>query len=286
MKKFSIPIMLAPALAVIILLFLGGLLLGLLQSVNYMPIIGLNDFSLDAYASIFSNPQFLGSLALTLGISIVTTLLTIVFSIVTALALRQTFLGKRLVNFLYQFPITIPHLVIAIGIMLLFSQSGFFSRIALNLGFITTQSEFPILVYDDLGIGIVLVYLWKQIPFVGLIVLSILQSSGNDFEELAHSLGANKWQTFRHVLLPLIIPGILPASIICFAFVFGSYEVPFLLGKPYPAVLSVLAYRLYEDTDLSARPEAMAIAVFIAVFVSILVLVYKKVIKNVSGRAD
>ncbi len=286
MKKYSILLMLAPALAVIILLFMGGLLFGLMQSVNYMPIIGLRDFSLDAYRSIFSDRQFLGSLALTLGVSISATLLTVVFSIITALALRQTFIGKRMVNFLYQFPITIPHLVIAIGTMLLFSQSGVFSRFATSLGIISTQSQFPILVYDDLGIGIIFVYLWKQIPFVGLIVLSILQSSGNDFEELAHSLGANKWQSFRHVLLPLIIPGILPASIICFAFVFGSYEVPFLLGKPYPTVLSVLAYRLYEDTDLKSRPQAMAIAIFIAVFVSILVLAYKKVIKRVSGRAD
>jgi putative spermidine/putrescine transport system permease protein len=286
MKKYSILLMLAPALAVIILLFMGGLIFGLMQSVNYMPIIGLRNFSLDAYRSIFSDRQFLGSLALTLGVSISATLLTVVFSIITALALRQTFIGKRMVNFLYQFPITIPHLVIAIGTMLLFSQSGVFSRFATSLGIISTQSQFPILVYDDLGIGIIFVYLWKQIPFVGLIVLSILQSSGNDFEELAHSLGANKWQSFRHVLLPLIIPGILPASIICFAFVFGSYEVPFLLGKPYPTVLSVLAYRLYEDTDLKSRPQAMAIAIFIAVFVSILVLAYKKVIKRVSGRAD
>ncbi len=286
MKKYSILLMLAPALTVIILLFIGGLLFGLMQSVNYMPIIGLHDFSLDAYRSIFSDSQFLGSLALTLGVSITATLLTVVFSIITALALRQTFIGKRMVNFLYQFPITIPHLVIAIGTMLLFSQSGVFSRFATSLGFISTQSQFPILVYDDWGIGIIFVYLWKQIPFVGLIVLSILQSSGNDFEELAHSLGANKWQSFRHVLLPLIIPGILPASIICFAFVFGSYEVPFLLGKPYPTVLSVLAYRLYEDTDLNSRPQSMAIAIFIAVFVSILVLAYKKVIKRVSGRAD
>jgi putative spermidine/putrescine transport system permease protein len=286
MKRLSLLLMLAPALLVIIALFLGGLMLGLLQSVSYMPVIGLNDFSLDAYKSMFTDSQFLGSLALTFGLSVITTFLTIVFAIITALALRKTFIGKRIVNFLYQFPITIPHLVIAIGIMLLFSQSGYFSRVAHAFGFIKSQSDFPILVYDDLGIGIVLVYLWKQIPFVGLIVLSVLQSSGNDFEELARSLGANGWQTFRHVLLPLIIPGILPASIICFAFVFGSYEVPYLLGKPYPAVLSVLAYRLYEDTDLNSRPEAMAMFVFIAVFISILVLVYKKIVKTISGRND
>lgn len=169
--------------------------------------------------------------------------------------------------------------------MLLFTQSGLISRVAFQLGIISDQSKFPVLVFDNLGLGIIYVYLWKQIPFVGVIVLSILQSLGNDFEELARSLGASKWQAFRHVLLPTIIPGILPASIICFSFTFGSYEVPFLLGKPYPTVISVLAMRLYQDVDLNARPQAMATAVFMAVFISILVVFYKKLLNKVSGRA-
>lgn len=286
MKRLTVTLLLAPAVIIIVSLFLGGFILGLMQSVGYMPLIGLKEFSLEAYKNMIMDDKFLGSLGLTLWLSISTTFLTIVFSIITALALRQTFAGKRVVNFLYQFPITIPHLVVAVGIMLLLSQSGFFARIVYNLGLISDQSEFPILVFDDLGKGIILVYLWKQIPFVGLIVLSVLQSVGNDFEELARSLGASKWQSFRHVLLPLIVPGILPASIICFAFVFGSFEVPYLLGKPYPAVLSVLAYRLYEDVDLNARPEAMAMAVFIAVMVSILVIFYRKLMKRVTGRED
>lgn len=284
MKKFTVPLLLAPAVMIIVSLFFGGFLLGLMQSVGYMPLIGQEELSFQAYRDMFQDTKFLGSLALTLWLSISTTFLTIVFSIITALALRQTFAGKRIINFLYQFPITIPHLVIAVGIMLLLSQSGFFSRIFFHLGLISEPSGFPILIYDNMGKGIMLVYLWKQIPFVGLIVLSVLQSVGNDFEELARSLGANRWQSFRHVLLPLILPGILPASIICFAFVFGSFEVPYLLGKPYPAVLSVLAYRLYEDVDLNARPQAMAMAVFIAVMISVLVVFYRKLMKRVSGR--
>ena len=281
-----VPLLLTPVLATIITLFFGGFILGLLQSVEFMPLIGLRDFSLEAYQKMLTDDKFIGSLLLTLWLSIITTFLTIVFAIVTALALRQSFRWKHGVNFLYQFPLTIPHIVVAVGIMLLFSQSGFFARLFYQLGIISEQSEFPIIVFDDLGIGIILVYLWKQIPFIGLIVLAILQSVGNDFEELARSLGANKWQSFWHVLLPLIIPGIIPSSIICFAFVFGSFEVPYLLGKPYPAVLSVLAYRLYHDVDLNARPQAMAMAVFIAFSAGTLVVIYRQFMKRVTGRVD
>ncbi len=283
-KRLTITLLLSPAILIIVTLFIGGFLFGLFQSFGYMPIIGQHDMSLDAYRNMFTDTKFFGSLFLTLWISLAATILTIIFAIITALAMRQTFKGRRIINFLYQFPITIPHLVIAVGAMLLFSQSGMFARIFYALGIISDQSQFPILVYDNLGIGIIYVYLWKQIPFMGLIVISILQSVGNDYEELARSLGANRWQTFRYVLLPLIVPGILPISIICFAYTFGSFEVPYLLGKPFPAVLSVLAYRLFEDVDLNARPEAMAMAVFIAVFISILVIFYKKLIKRITGR--
>ena len=282
--RLTIGLLLAPAMIILIVLFFGGFLLGIMQSMTYMPLIGLTEPSLDAYKIIFTDEQFGQSLLLTFGISSSATLLTVVFAIATAMALRHSFLGKRAVNFLYQFPITIPHLVIAIGTMFLFSQSGTFARLAFHMGIISDQGQFPQLVNDRLGLGIIYVYLWKQIPFVGIIVLAIMQSMGNNYEELARSLGANKWQTFRYILLPIIIPGILPASIICFAFTFGSYEVPFLLGRPYPAVLSILAYRLYDNVDLNARPQAMAMAVFMTVFLMLFVVAYKKLLKKASGR--
>ncbi len=283
-RRLTIGLLLAPAMIILIVLFFGGFLLGIMQSMTYMPLIGLNEPSLDAYKTIFTDEQFGQSLLLTFGISSSTTLLTVVLAIATAMALRHSFFGKRIVNFLYQFPITIPHLVIAIGTMFLFSQSGTFARLAFHAGIISDQSQFPQLVNDRLGLGIIYVYLWKQIPFVGIIVLAIMQSMGNNYEELARSLGANKWQTFRYILMPIIVPGILPASIICFAFTFGSYEVPFLLGRPYPAVLSILAYRLYDNVDLNARPQAMAMAVFMTVFLMMFVVAYKKLLKKASGR--
>ncbi len=278
-------ILLAPALVVILILFAGGLALGLSQSLGYMPIIGAYGFGLDAYLELLLSPGFLPSLLLTIFVSVMATGIALTLAVITALSLRKRFAGKKLVSFLYQFPLTIPHLVVAVGMMMLVSQSGLLARTAYRIGLIADSSQFPVLVFDDLGIGIILVYVWKEIPFIGLIALAVLQSIGSDYEEQARTLGADSWQTFRHVLLPIIVPGILPGSIIIFAYTFSSFEVPFLLGKSYPAMLSVLSYRLYVDVDLDARPQAMAMSILIAFFVLILVVLYRRVSQRLLRRS-
>ena len=86
--------------------------------------------------------------------------------------------------------------------------------------------------------------------------------------------------------MPMIFPGVLSASIIVFAFTFGAYEIPALLGANYPAALPVLAYQKYTNVDLAARPEAMAMAVIIAILCAILIWVYVRYCrKRIRGQA-
>jgi putative spermidine/putrescine transport system permease protein len=280
-------LLLSPALLVLTVLFVGGLVVGLLQSFGYFPAAGLTEFSLNAYRELFTDRGFLRSLGFTLGVSLSSTAGSVVIAVAGAVALRHRLRGKRALLFVYQLPLTVPYLVAAVGIMTLVSQSGLVARFAFHLGLIAEPADFPALLYDDLGIGIILVYLWKQIPFIGLVALAVLQSVGEDYEEQARTLGASGLQAVRHVLLPLIIPGIVPASIIIFAFTFGAFEVPLLLGKRFPSMLSVLAYRLYIDVDVAARPQAMAGTVFIAVFVLLLVALYRRITEGrIGGRSQ
>jgi len=276
-ERLRIPLMLSPALAVIVILFMGGLLLGVMQSFGYLPIIGHYEFTLDAYRHIFSREDFYRSLILTGWIGFASTALSTILAIVCALTLRQTFRGKRWVTFIFQLNIPIPHIVGAVGILFLFSQSGFLARLAYMTHLINEQSDFPALVYDRYAIGIILEYLWKTTCFTGVIVLAVLQSVGEDYEDLARTLGANRWQRFRYVVLPLIMPGILSSSVLVFAFTFGAFEIPYLLGQRYPSALPVLAFRNYTDVDLNARPDAMAMSVFIAVLITVLIFIYMKV---------
>ena len=267
-------LLLAPAVIVIASLFVGALLFGVLQSLNYLPLIGLTEPNLEAYVSIVNDPVFWESLWLSLRIAFLSTAISIVLAVASALLIFHTLRGRRTITFIYQFNLPIPHIVGGVAMLLLLSQSGLFSRIGFALGLTDAPSDFPALTNDRWGFAIIAEYVWKETVFVGVVVLAALAGGVEEYEDLARTLGAGRWKRFWHVILPLITPAIVSTSIIVFAFSFGAFEIPFLLGQPFPTALPVLAFRAYSDVDLNSRPEAMAISVVIAGIVAVLVLIY------------
>ncbi len=273
-------LLLLPALIVIVPLFAGGLAAGLLRSFNYMPVIGLDSPNLAAYSALLRDDEFLPSLLLTTYIALTSTVIASLLALGAVLMIRRLNAGRSLINFLLQLNLTIPHLVGAVGIVYLFSQSGSFARLALHAGFINEPQQFPALIYDPAAIGIILVYVWKELPFIALILLASLQQGGEEFEAVARTLGASRWQVLRFVTLPNLLPALLASSMIVLAFTFGAYEIPALLGAYYPAPLPVLAYRKFTDVDLASRPEAIAISMIIAVLSLIFVLLYAHITRR------
>ncbi len=269
-------LMLTPALAVIVLLFIGGFVFGLLQSFNLISNVGETGFNLDAYVSIFTDETFLASLGFTFWIAIASTAFSIAVAIALSMGIRKYFPAKKATMFAYQFPLPIPYIVNGIMILFLFSQSGLLARFLALLNIIETPADFPLIIYSKNGIGIIIAFMWKFIPFIGVSVVGILQSSGTAYEDAAISLGANAWQRFFYVLLPVIMPAVTTSAILVFAYAFSSYEIPFLLGAVFPKTLSIVAYERFMNTDLTFRPQAMAMSTIITVIVLIIVLLYKK----------
>ena len=276
--RLKIILSLTSPLLIIITLFFGGIFYGLLQSLGYQPAIQKYDINFDAYYNVMFSERyaklFWTGLGLNLWVSFVSTFLAAAFALFGALAIRKTFFAKTFCNFIYSLNLPMPHLVVAIGMIFVFSQSGLLARMSSQVGLIGSPSDFPILVKDKYGLGIILTYVWKESAFFFFILMSVLQSLGENFEELAQSLGANKWQRFRYVILPLIMPSLFSASIIVFAFSFGAYEVPALLGISYPQMLPVMAFEFFLNPDLNARSEGMALSIIIAMIVMILVIIY------------
>jgi putative spermidine/putrescine transport system permease protein len=272
--RLRIALLLAPAVAVIGILFFGALGMAVVRSFNVMPVIGLTRPDLSAYRAVLSDPGFLRALGLTVYVCVTATALSALIALGAALLLRQSFAGRGVMAFLFQLNLTVPHVVGALGMLYLLSQSGFFARMAFQVGVIARPGEFPALVHDPRAIGIILAYVWKEVPFIGLVLLAQMQALGQDHESVARSLGASRWQAFRHVLLPMILPGLLAACVIVLAFTFGAYEVPLLLGASHPQALPVLAFRTYTDVDLAARPEAMAMAVVIALLSAVMIAAF------------
>jgi putative spermidine/putrescine transport system permease protein len=280
--QLKIPLLLAPAMLVLGGLFAGGLYAALVQSLGYFPVIGMTEVSLDAYREVLGSRDFLDSLLLTFYVAGGSTILATVLAVLAALALRHG--SGRMVSVVFQVPITIPHLVAAVGIALVVSQTGLGARLAAALGLIGEPAEFPALLYDRYSIGIILTYVWKEVPFIALVVLAGLRGVAGELEEVARTLGANAWQRFWYVVFPVIAPGIVAASLIVFAFTFGAFEVPFLLGRSYPTILPVMAYDEYRSVNLTDRLAAMAINVLIALVTGLSAALYLRLSRRIGGR--
>ncbi|MBW4656310.1 MAG: ABC transporter permease subunit [Kaiparowitsia implicata GSE-PSE-MK54-09C] len=250
-----------PAVSLIAVLFGGGLVLAFLQSIGLMGLTSTGAVSLDAYQQALTSRQFWQSLGLSLYIALTATAISTVLSIGLALLLLR---AGRWASFACQLTLPIPHLVGIAGILLLLSPSGVLSRVLVHLGWISSDQDFPLLVNDRANLGVMLHFLWKEIPFVTLILLAVLRGIRPEYGMQARALGASRWKCFWTVTLPLLRPGIISASLIVFGFVFGSFEVPFLLGSTFPKTLPVLVYQAFTDLDLNQRSVAIALGLLLS----------------------
>ena len=258
---------LAPAVLIVVIFFGGALFLGLLQALGDTPSVMEKGLSTTHFKNILTDPGFLKSLGLTFYIAAFSTLLAATISIAAALALESLSGRFRWVHFIFQIPLTTPHLVVAVAMIYMLAPSGLIARLAQSLGLISNTSQFPLWVNDSYGIGIIAAYIWKEIPFITLMLLSALRQSGRELTDVGKTLNAGPWQRFRYIILPVISPSLSIACLIVFAYTFGAFEIPYLLGQTHPILLPVWAYKNYSDVDLLARPEGIAAGLIIAVIV-------------------
>ncbi|GHF65486.1 putative spermidine/putrescine transport system permease protein [Deinococcus metalli] len=269
---------LLPALLITVGLFGGGLLLSVVQSLGYAPALGQTALNVDAYRALLADHTFWASLGLTAWVATISTALAAVFGTGLALLLHRA--GRAApghaarLRFLAGLTLPIPHLVAAILTLLLLSQSGLLSRLTLAAGLTQGPQDFPALLYDPRGVGIILELVWKETPFIALNVLAVLSGLDPRLQDVARSLGAGRWSRFTGITLPLVRPALLSSGVLVFAYTLASFEVPALLGATSPTTLPVLAYRAFTDADLNARATAMALSVVIALLGGLLVWAY------------
>lgn len=277
-------LLLTPALVVVGVFFVGGLTQAVLQSLGYQPLVGTSTWSLDAYRAIADDPAVRASIAITLRVSLVATATATVLGVLIALGVRRLPRGRAWTTRLLQGSLAIPHLVGALCIALLLSPSGSLSRLSAAAGLVDAPGDFPAVTQDAFGWGIVAEYVFKETPFMAVIALAALSTRVDRLEDVSRTLGAGPLQRLRHVTLPLLAAPVAAASVLVLAFTMGSYEVPLVLGRPFPAPLSVVAFQAFSDTDLQARPQAMAIAVLIAALTTIVALLYVLAVRQMSRR--
>ena len=275
-------LMLLPVLVFLIGILVVGVLTTFFQSIGYFSAIGSNEITLEHYKRLLTDKGLIESLIFSIKTSFLSALLSTMGGVIIAIAAYK--LGKegKLIALTFRLPIIVPHLLSVLLVYNIFSQTGLLARFAYNIGFISSFEEFPVLLYNKNGFGIIMAYIWKELPFIAFITYNVLSKLSNKFSDASRNLGATGFQTMKYVVFPIALPSVLSSFILVFAFSFGAYEIPMLLGGTYPKALPVKAYIEYINPMLSNRPYAMAINFLIAFVGFLLAFIYFKCFERVS----
>ena len=246
-------LMAAPAVAAASFVVAGGLLTATAQSLGLMPLVGTPALTTEAYsAQAAALPAAVG---LSLAIAAASTIAAVLIGFTAALLIMQGRWCGRIVAAASTLTIPFPHIVGAASVGLLLSDSGLLARVS------GAGEAWPALVGGPLWLAVIADYAWKESAFIALVVTGALLTRSADYDETAALLGAGRVRRLRHVLIPLSLPALIVSGTIVFIYTFGSYEVAWLLGRPYPEPLPVMALRLFGSASLTSRPEAAALAV-------------------------
>ncbi|MEM9290974.1 MAG: ABC transporter permease subunit [Acidobacteriota bacterium] len=218
------------------------------------------------------------SLLLSLHVATTTLLFTTSAALALALLLRRPLERGPLSALLYV-PLAIPGTVAAFLTFQLFVGGGLVERwvsaLGATLGIATPSGELVPMVHDPWALGIVATHVALAIPFFALLFAELYRTEAvSELETLATSLGASRAQVLWRVTVPVLLRRASTNLVLFFIVVLGSFEIPLLLGRQTPQMLSVLTYRKFALFDLAERPEAYVLAlIYTAVVFLLLALV-------------
>ncbi|WP_181350210.1 ABC transporter permease subunit [Thalassobacillus sp. CUG 92003] len=223
------------------------------------------------YSDLFHSERFLASLGFSLRTSLVATILadTIGFLITRWCYASLTTYAHRLTVWL---PMLFPHFVWGYVVILIVSETGVAAQLLEQWGWISSEA-FPVLTRDQHGIGIILTYVWKEVPFVILMLYPVYATMSNELKDVVATVGGGRFQQFKTVEWPNILPTLFETSLIIFSFTLTAYEVPALLGTTFPEMVSVLSYQWFYSSDWDERHlafAAMALFSMIILFVTLI----------------
>ena len=270
-RRIGTLLLLLPGAGFIAVAMIAPLLQLALGSVGLTGLGPSEGFSLGAFGTVLANPMMRAAFLFSLRLALATTVLSVVAALALAALLMLRFPGRRLVMLLYKLPLVVPSLIAAFLILTMIGPGGMGARFAMQLGL-----GWPQLVHDRAGIGVILVLLWHQIPVTLLILLAVIGSIPRDLIDAARNLGATAPSVFRHVILPLALPGVSAAALLVFIDCFGAYAVPSLLGPAYPQALPVMMTT--EFLERAHWQVASAIGVVMTITTIAVMVVYHRLI--------
>jgi putative spermidine/putrescine transport system permease protein len=211
--------------------------------------------SLQWYENFFARSDWTSATIQSIRVAFMVMVLSTVLGVAASLALvRASFPGKEIVNLIIVSPLVVPAIIVAIAIYGLYVQ--------LRL----VQTFW----------GLVLAHTVLAIPYVIVNVSATLRGFDIRLEQAAQSLGANGWQTFRHVTLPLISPGIFAGAVFAFITSFDELIVALFIAGARGRTLPM---RMFEGLRMEIDPTIAAVSSMLITF-SVLVLASAELVRR------
>lgn len=234
-------------------------------------------FTLANYQRLFSDLNFNRALFNTIFITVVGIILQTGIALMIALILKQRFRGRGFFRTIMLIPMGVPTLVSGITLLFIFGQTGYFNEILYRLGLIDTQ---PFWLGGGMQTLFVLIFadMWKVLPLSILLILAGLESIPEDVYEAAYVDGASRWQTFRDITFPLIMPSITMAVILRAIDSFRIFELPLVMAGKNAPVLATFAYEAFRRNQfgLSGAAATFLLGIIIIFIILYLFLVERK----------
>lgn len=240
-------------------------------SVGWAGLFG-DGFTAAHWARVLGGSTLWASFGWSLYVAGATVVLTVGGALALAVLLRRP-LQYGPLSYVVYFPLALPATVAAFLVFQLFSGAGYAARIALRLGLIEAAGDFPSLVHDPYGLGIVAAHVGITLPFFILLFVQVYNAERVDaLAALAATLGAGPWARLYRVVVPVLLQRSWANVVLLFVAVLGSYEIPLLLGRQSPEMVSVLTMRKYAMYDLAQKPEAFIVALVYTLLVIVLIV--------------
>ena len=264
--------MVLPAVGTILVIALFPLAWTVWESLHLhdlrMPWLGRPFIGLDNYLEALGDERFREALVHTLLFTLASVTLELTLGCVLALAMNRAFRGRGLVRAAILVPWAIPTVVAALIWRFMFDgDSGIVNAALASVGV-----DPPLWFVDPLAawVPVVLGDVWKETPFVALLLLAGLQGIDASLYEAARIDGASAWRQFRHITLPLLKPALLVALIFRTRDAFRVFDLVYVMtgGGPGTATEPIA---LYTFTSLLQNlrfgyGSALSVLVFLVAF--------------------
>lgn len=206
-------------------------------------------FSTRWYTEVFRDDAVRNALSVSLWLAVWSTIISTIIGTLTAIAMeRFKFWGKVTYDAILYLPIIIPDIVMALSTLLFFVILG------------VALSRYTILI----------AHVAFNIAFVAIVVRARLADMEDTLEEAAADLGANPWQTFRRVTVPLLMPGIVAGALLAFTLSLDDFVITFFMAGPGSTTLPVL---IFSKVRFGVTPEINAISTLMFLGSTLLVIV-------------